>query len=261
MRELNVNTKPSSPIEEPAGLRVITLNMHKGVSPLKMDSTIYRLRQRLRAHHPDLIFIQEVQQENLRHQKRFASWPKHEITHFLADGFYPDWHYGKNAEYRHGHHGNAILSKFPLHKGMNYDISAYRFERRGLLHTTIELAGSAPIHCFCVHLALLQRGRERQLDSILHHIETLSANQPSIIAGDFNDWRNAASEPMNEAGFVDAFESLYGCPAKTFPSAKPVLAMDRIYVRGLQIKKAEVLTEWSKLSDHLAVYAELGHLS
>ncbi|NCX66602.1 MAG: endonuclease, partial [Burkholderiaceae bacterium] len=88
---------------------------------------------------------------------------------------------------------------------------------------------------------------------------TLSKHEPSIIAGDFNDWRNSASEPMSEAGFVDAFESLYGAPAKTFPSAKPMLAMDRIYVRGLKIQKAQVLTEWSKLSDHLAVYAELGH--
>ena len=79
-------------------LRVITLNMHKGLSPLKVDSTVYRLRQKLRSHHPDLIFIQELQQENVRRQRRFASWPKHEITHFLADGIYPDWHYGKNAE-------------------------------------------------------------------------------------------------------------------------------------------------------------------
>jgi endonuclease/exonuclease/phosphatase family metal-dependent hydrolase len=240
-------------------LRVITLNMHKGLSPLKVDSTVYRLRQKLRSHHPDLIFIQELQQENVQRQRRFASWPRHEITHFLADGIYPDWHYGKNAEYRHGHHGNAILSKFPLHKGINYDISEYRFERRGLLHSTIELEGQKTIHCFCVHLALLQRGRERQLTTILHHIEHLSGNHPTIIAGDFNDWRNTNSKPMGQAGFVDVFESLYGAPARTFPSIRPILPMDRIYVRGLVIQKAEILTEWAKLSDHLAIYAELGH--
>ncbi|NCX26798.1 MAG: endonuclease, partial [Burkholderiaceae bacterium] len=28
------------------------------MSPLKIDSTVYRLRQRLRSQHPDLIFIQ-----------------------------------------------------------------------------------------------------------------------------------------------------------------------------------------------------------
>jgi len=255
MRVLNGNSNPKSS----SGLRVITLNMHKGLSPLKIDSTIYRLRQKLRSHHADLLFIQELQQENLRRQRRFATWPSNEITHFLADEFYPDWHYGRNAEYRHGHHGNAILSKFPLHKGINYDISEYRFERRGLLHSTIELEAGRTIHCFCVHLALLQRGRERQIETILHHIQHLADGAPTIIAGDFNDWRNSASKPMHAAGFRDAFESLYGFPAKTFPSAKPVLAMDRIYVRGLTVQKAEVLRDWSKLSDHLALYAELRH--
>jgi len=47
-------------------LRVITLNMHKGLSPLKLNTTVYRLRQKLRSHHPDLIFIQELQQENVK---------------------------------------------------------------------------------------------------------------------------------------------------------------------------------------------------
>jgi endonuclease/exonuclease/phosphatase family metal-dependent hydrolase len=93
----------------------------------------------------------------------------------------------------------------------------------------------------------------------LHHIEHLSGNHPTIIAGDFNDWRNTISKPMGQAGFVDVFESLYGAPARTFPSIRPILPMDRIYVRGLVIQKAEILTEWSKLSDHLAIYAELGH--
>lgn len=237
----------------------MTLNMHKGVFPLKMNSTIYRLRQKLRAQHPDLIFIQELQQENYRHQRRFASWPKHEITHFLADDFYLDWHYGKNAEYQHGHYGNAILSKYPLHKGINYDISEYRFERRGLLHSTIELANQKIIHYFCVHLALLQKGRERQVDTILRYIEQLSAQHPTIIAGNFNDWRNLISKPMYQASFIDVFESLYGAPARTFLSIKPILPMDRIYVRGLSVQKAQLLTEWSKLSDYLTLYAELGN--
>jgi len=124
MHAFDASSIHPSAIQPASGLRVVTINMHKGMSPLKIDSTVYRLRQRLRSQHPDLIFIQELQQENLRRQKRLSTWPKHEITHFLADGFYADWHYGKNAEYRHGHHGNAILSKFPLHKGHNYDISA-----------------------------------------------------------------------------------------------------------------------------------------
>jgi endonuclease/exonuclease/phosphatase family metal-dependent hydrolase len=202
--------------------------------------------------------LQELQQEHRGRTRRFGQWPLTELTHFLSEDFWHDWHYGKNVEYPDGHHGNAILSKRPLHKGENYDISAYRFERRGLLHSITQLEGVAiPIHCFCVHLALFEKGRERQLQEIIHYIDLLAGGGPTIVAGDFNDWRNRVSTPMRHAGFNEVFEVLTGSPAKTFPSVRPILAMDRIYVRGLKIHSAEVLHEWLKLSDHLGITAEL----
>ena len=62
---------------------------------------------------------------------------------------------------------------------------------------------------------------------------------------------------MRAAGFNEVFELLTGAPAKTFPSVKPMLPMDRIYVRGLKIHSAEILYDWLKLSDHLGIAAEL----
>lgn len=237
---------------------VMSMNVHKGLSPLHRHSTIYQLRQRMRSHHPDLLFLQELQQEHRGRVRRFGQWPLTELTHFLSEDFWHDWHYGKNVEYPDGHHGNAILSKHPLHKGNNYDISAYRFERRGLLHSVTHFEGlDKPIHCFCVHLALFERGRERQLEEIIHYIEVLAEGCPTIVAGDFNDWRNRVSAPMREAGFDEVFEVLTGAPAKTFPSIKPMLPMDRIYVRGLKIHSAQILHDWLKLSDHLGITAEL----
>jgi len=237
---------------------VLSMNVHKGLSPLYRYSTIYQLRQKMRSQDPDLLFLQELQQEHRGRIRRFSQWPLTELTHFFSEDFWRDWHYGKNVEYRHGHHGNAILSKHPQQKGENYDISAYRFESRGLLHSVTKLAGiDTPIHCFCVHLALFERGRERQLEAILSHIEGLTQSGPTIVAGDFNDWRNRVSNPMKAAGFDEVFEVLTGSPAKTFPSIKPLLAMDRIYVRGLKIHSAQILYEWLKLSDHLGITAEL----
>lgn len=237
-------------------LSVMTINVHKGLSPLHRRSTIYELRQKMRHHHPDLLFLQELQQEHRGRIRRFGQWPMTELTHFLSEDFWHDSHYGKNVEYPDGHHGNAILSKKPLYKGQNYDISAYRFERRGLLHSVTQVSG-VPIHCFCVHLALFERGRERQLSEIIRYIESLAEGGPAIVAGDFNDWRNRVSAPMQAAGFSEVFEQLTGSPAKTFPSVKPMLPMDRIYVRGLRIHSAEILHEWLKLSDHLGIAAEL----
>ncbi|MBU3549442.1 endonuclease/exonuclease/phosphatase family protein [Polynucleobacter sp. MG-28-Ekke-A2] len=237
---------------------VLSMNVHKGVSPLHRHSTIYQLREKMRSHHPDLLFLQELQQEHRGRVRRFSQWPLIELTHFLSEDFWRDWHYGKNVEYRDGHHGNAILSKHPQQKGNNYDISAYRFESRGLLHSVTTLDGmDQPIHCFCVHLALFERGRERQLEAIIGHIQELTQNGPTIVAGDFNDWRNRVSAPMKAAGFDEVFELLTGSPAKTFPSMKPLLSMDRIYVRGIKVHSAEILYEWLKLSDHLGITAEL----
>ena len=47
--------------------------------------------------------------------------------------------YGRNATYRHGHHGNAVLSRYPIVAQENEDISAHAFENRGLLHCEIKL--------------------------------------------------------------------------------------------------------------------------
>jgi endonuclease/exonuclease/phosphatase family metal-dependent hydrolase len=245
-------------LENSTRFTVMSMNVHKGLSPLHRHSTIYQLRQKMRSHYPDLLFLQELQQEHRGRVRRFSQWPLTELTHFLSEDFWHDWHYGKNAEYPAGHHGNAILSKHPLHKGLNYDISAYQFERRGLLHSITQLKGfDKPIHCFCVHLALFERGRERQLEEIIHYISQLAQGGPTIVAGDFNDWRNRVSAPMRAAGFDEVFEALTGAPAKTFPSISPMLPMDRIYVRGLKIHSAQILHEWMKLSDHLGITAQL----
>lgn len=240
-------------------LRMVTMNIHKGLAAGNRRATVHLLRERLRDLHPDLVFAQEVQEEHSRHKKRFAHWPEAEMSHYLAADFWSDRHYGRNAIYDHGHHGNAILSRHPVLGGDNHDISEYRFERRGLLHAEIRLPQlKQPLHCFCIHLALLQKGRTRQLESIVAHVSRLvPIGAPVILAGDFNDWRKRASLPLERAGFSEVFETLTGRPAMTFPSQLPVLPLDRIYVRNLSVKNARVLRDWAHLSDHLGLWAEL----
>ncbi len=235
---------------------VISLNMHKGVSALHLRLTAHRLRQRIRDRHPDLVFLQELQQKTHGRLRDLRVGATLGLTPSLAQDFWPDWHYGRNALYDRGHHGNAILSRHPLSQGLNYDISEYRFERRGLLHA-VAFIGERAVDCFCVHLGLLERGRRRQLEVVLDCIARIAGTGPAIVAGDFNDWRNRAEDPMGEAGFRDVFEIATGAPAKTFPSIRPMLRMDRIYVRGLNTHGAERLTEWSGLSDHLGLSARL----
>ena len=94
-------------------LRVVTLNMHKGLSQFNRRMVLHELRDGLRGLNPDLVFLQEVQGLNQRFALRYAGCPPEPQHEFLAG---TDWQhvYGRNAVYDHGHHGNAILSRFPF---------------------------------------------------------------------------------------------------------------------------------------------------
>ena len=242
-------------------LRVATLNIHKGLSQFNRRMVIHELREGLRALQPDLVFLQEVQGVNERHERRFATWPLAPQHEFLAG---EDWQhaYGRNAVYDHGHHGNAILSRYPIVSAETKDVSDHRYERRGLLHCVVTVPGwRRNLHCVCVHLSLHERGRRRQLDAIAGRLEELASRDlPIIVAGDFNDWRQRATRILEQRlGMTEVSIARHGRAARTFPSLLPMLRLDRIYVRGFSVVASHVHrgAPWSLLSDHLAVSAEL----
>jgi endonuclease/exonuclease/phosphatase family metal-dependent hydrolase len=241
-------------------LRVVTMNIHKGLSHFNRRMVIHELREGLRQLEPELVFLQEVQGLNQRYALRYAACPgpQHE---YLAGA---EWRqvYGCNAVYDHGHHGNAILSRFPFVSFENQDVSDHRFERRGLLHCVVSVPGwRRNLHCVCVHLSLHQRGRNRQLEAISGRLEEIASRDvPIIIAGDFNDWRHRATAILEERlGMTEVSVAFQGRAARTYPSLLPFLRLDRIYVRGFKVVAARVHQgkPWALLSDHLAVSAEL----
>jgi endonuclease/exonuclease/phosphatase family metal-dependent hydrolase len=247
--------------EAPARLRVVTLNIHKGLSHFNRRMVIHELREGISALDPDLVFLQEVQGHNRRFSLRFRATPAEGQHEFLAGS---RWRvvYARNAVYDHGHHGNAILSRFPFLHFENEDVSDHRFERRGLLHTVVSVPGwSRNLHCVCVHLSLHEGGRSRQLEAISGRLEELAERGlPIIVAGDFNDWRHRASAILERRlGMTEVSLAHNGRAARTFPSLLPMLRLDRIYVRGFKVAGARVHRgrPWSTLSDHLAVSAEI----
>jgi endonuclease/exonuclease/phosphatase family metal-dependent hydrolase len=242
-------------------LRVATLNLHKGLSQFNRRMVIHELREGLRALDPDLVFLQEVQGLNRRHERRFATWPLTPQYEYLAGA---EWQhaYGRNALYNHGHHGNAILSRFPIVSVENADVSDHRYERRGLLHCVVAVPGwRRNLHCVCVHLSLHERGRRRQLDAIGERLGEISVRGlPIVVAGDFNDWRHRATAILEDRlGMTEVSVASHGRAARTFPSLLPLLRLDRIYVRGFTVIEARVHrgAPWSLLSDHLAISAKL----
>jgi len=242
-------------------LRVVTLNIHKGLSHFNRRVVIHDLREGLRALQPDLVFLQEVAGLNQRHALRYAAWPAEGQHEFLAGGELQHV-YGRNRVHQHGHYGNALLSRYPIVSHENEDVSNHRFERRGLLHTVVRVPGwTRNLHCLCVHLSLHERGRRRQLDAIAARLESLADKRlPFIVAGDFNDWRQRASSVLEKSlGMTEASFAAGGRHSRTYPSALPLFHLDRIYVRGFKVLRSGVHrgAPWSRLSDHLAVSAEL----
>ncbi len=246
-------------------ISVVTYNIHKGFSQFNQHMMVHELREQLRALSPDIVFLQEVQGRHRRHAARIDNWPEEPQHDFLAEDVWQSTAYGRNVINDHGHHGNAILSRFPIAHAFNQDVTHLRFERRGLLHCIIQVPElEKPLHCVCVHLSLFARSRRRQLDALSAYLESITDPEtPLIVAGDFNDWRNEAETLLaRRLGLSEAIGGLGGdggSPGRSFPAKLPVLRLDRVYLRGFSVTRAEVHygEPWSRISDHAALSATL----
>ncbi len=245
----------------PLNLKVLTYNIHKGFSPGNSAYVLEEIREAIRGVDPDLVFLQEILGEHAGHRKRISGWPEGSQFDFLAKAVWPHHAYGKNAVYAHGHHGNAVLSKFPIAQWENIDVSSNRLESRGILHGSVRISGpSVPLHFFCLHLNLLERGRKAQVQVLCDRINAAVPGEcPLVICGDFNDWRGRATAILErETGVREAFQAVQSSHARSFPARYPLLKLDRCYFRGMDIRNATVLDgpPWDSLSDHLPLLCE-----
>jgi endonuclease/exonuclease/phosphatase family metal-dependent hydrolase len=228
-------------------LRILCFNIHKGIGWGIRRSTIHQIQNQISGSNSDIIFLQEIRGFQFE---------------IITSKMWPHFSYGKNAVYQKGHHGNAILSKYPIIHSENIDLSLRRYERRGMLHSIIKLPGQEGfVHLLCVHLGLFAKDRRKQLDLIVKYIENnIVENDHIILAGDFNDWSGYATKPLIKAlSLHEAFLSTKKKYAKTYPAWIPMLKLDRIYTRGFHVNYANRLTNksWRYLSDHIALSVSL----
>ena len=259
-------------------LRIATYNIHKGVSSIRSMPRVHALKQALASMEADILFLQEVQGRHDKYAtKHAAHWPEQAQHQFLAG----DSHqavYGMNAVYDHGHHGNALLSRFPILSSTNTNVSDHAYEARGILHCVVQTP-QGEVHCYVIHLGLFAGSRKRQTEALIDAVRASAPpGAPLLIAGDFNDWTNQLSASLREClgvsevfdgniparGFGSYLRTLSGRgprlqPARTFPAAMPWLRLDRIYVRGFEVESAQVLHGglWTRLSDHAPIIASL----
>lgn len=240
-------------------LRVLTYNVHKGYCSGNRRFVLEQMRHRIEETGADLAFLQEV--HGRRQSDGDASYPDRPHFEYVADRVWPHYAYGRNAIYRKGDHGNAILSKFPFVSWENIDVAMFPRSSRSILHGVVEVPGTTGrLHVLCVHFGLLALERRGQLARLSQRIaEHVPADEPLVLAGDFNDWRRRAEHHLHESlGLEELFMDLEGRHARTWPIRRPLLAMDRIYFRGIEPVSCEVLStgEWRTLSDHAALLGD-----
>ncbi len=239
---------------DPPAMRIVTLNAHQGFGAARRQTALLQIRDGLRTSGADLVFLQEIgvadSPDNPAHQ--------YEV---LADEVWPQHAYGRNAASTTGHHGNALLSKYPIIAWQNIDVSVGRSEPRGLLHCMIDVGqASKPMHAICVHLALRESHRRRQVDRLLDFIRgSVPQDATLVVAGDFNDWRERAHVRLaGELALEEIHARAHGRPARTFPASLPLLRLDRIYVRNLRHRPLRLPRAlWARLSDHVPVAGEV----
>jgi endonuclease/exonuclease/phosphatase family metal-dependent hydrolase len=236
-------------------IRVATYNIHKGVQGLgpRRRLEIHNLGHAVEQLDADIVCLQEVRKMHRREAQYFLHWPELPQAEFLAPEGY-EAVYRTNAVTRHGEHGNAMLSRWPVIAHQHEDMSDHRFEQRGLLHSEV-LVHQRSVHVLVVHLGLIRSSRVRQLAQLNRYIaREIPAAAPLVVAGDFNDWGTLVQKSLGQAGLV-AFEP---ANSPTFPSRLPLVQLDHVFARGLQPLSLHAPHGriWGRMSDHLPLIAE-----
>jgi endonuclease/exonuclease/phosphatase family metal-dependent hydrolase len=242
-------------------IRIVTYNIHRAIG---VDRRFRPERiVNIAAHYdPDVLLLQEVDEGAPRSRETHLG---RDIAEALG---YPHFVVGHNVSLRRGRYGNATLSRYPILRERNIDLTIDSRKRRGCQHTTLEIEKVAghprKVDVFNLHLGLMMQERVRQIGLLVRSSEfsDLDRQQPSIVGGDFNDWRSLLYPIFTEVlGFECATTEgrRYGRVLRTFPSFSPRGGLDRIYYRGpIRVLSAQTcrLRLSRVASDHLPVIAD-----
>ena len=215
-------------------VRFVSYNIHRaiGVDRRFAPERIVSILSYLAA---DVVLLQEVDEGVPRSREL-------DLAKELAVSLgYPHYAVGHNVKLRKGRYGNATLSRWPILRERNIDLTVGLRKRRGCQHTRLLVRSPAGrrhrIEVFNVHLGLSARERARQVDLLARSREfaSLPERVPCIVGGDFNDWRSLM-QPFFESALrfrsANGGESGAERTIRTYPSFFPQGALDRVYFRG-----------------------------
>lgn len=244
-------------------IRVLSYNIHRAIG-VDRRFRPERIVKIIAHHHPDVVLLQEVDDGAPRSREKDLA------REFASDLDYPYYAVGHNVSLRRGRgrYGNATLSRYPILRERNIDLTVDSRKRRGCQHASISVDTSPgqvrDVEVFNLHLGLSARERARQIGLLVRSGEFsgLDRQLPCLIGGDFNDWRSLLHPIFTEIlDFRCATQQDYGYKGaiRTYPAFSPAGGLDKVYYRGpLHLISARScrLRVSRVASDHLPVIAE-----
>ena len=204
-------------------LTLVSYNIHSGIgTDGRFD--LHRIGTVLRELAPDIVALQEC--GDFRGHTDREEHPEH-----LAEMLGLHMAFGPNVVRNGRRYGNAILSRLPILRSHNYDLSFRDKEPRGALRCDLDLGSGRPLHLFCLHLGL-SMGERRAQEALLLSADILrdaARADPAIVCGDFNHWWSGTVPALVRHSIHDAAHKL-GSATRTYHSKFPFFRLDRIYV-------------------------------
>jgi endonuclease/exonuclease/phosphatase family metal-dependent hydrolase len=228
-------------------MRLLSYNIHKGIGGSDRRYRLERIIEVIEQENPDLICLQEVDR-NVRRSLHHDQ-PKVLAEYFKAEAYL----YQMNVHLKEGGYGNLLLSRWPFCRKHQISLRLNRKKPRGAQLVVVETPEGL-LHLIHWHLGLADKERHWQVNHLLdHHLFRESAHLPTLIVGDFNDWRNTLD---NGTFSQHEFEQVTTPPSyfRSFPAFFALASLDKSYTRGpIHIRRAHVVrTRLAKrASDHL----------
>jgi endonuclease/exonuclease/phosphatase family metal-dependent hydrolase len=201
---------------------------------------IYEAGKMLKEEYVDIACITEISEKSLRTGFNSQTKILKDSSGMLNNHFFSPQKFGKFFF----HEGKAIYSKYKIIDSTSHPLST-GFMRTTLDETTIEIE-SKKIKVFAVHLALIEKHREKQIKEITEILK--NQKDPIILAGDFNE-RN----PEKLETLIQNTPLKHKYTLKTFPSWNPqyqldyILLSDEFTVSDCHIPKSKPFSDHSAL--------------
>ncbi|NBW95841.1 MAG: endonuclease [Planctomycetia bacterium] len=226
-------------------MRLLSWNIHKGIGGRDRRYALGRVIDCIEAENPDLVCLQEV--DRLVRRSRFDDQPR-----LLARALRFHSFFQQNVPVGRGSYGNLVLSRWPVASRHRIALRHGRRKPRGAQLAVVD-SPEGLLHLVHTHLGLAERERRWQIERLLGHMLFRSADRlPSLLVGDFNDWRDSLAADMGAGGF----RQVTSPPARfrTFPAWLAIGSLDKAFVRGpIDVRHARVVrTSLARTaSDHL----------